>query len=235
MTHDWKPPHVTYGTIKLSLSISFFTKMDHSQFSYLAPVSGVPGGLEPLLGVNMLVIEFAGVLDVDSFIKTSSEELLYSSHNNFECCDCTGESSREILLNDNYGRPVMQFIRVYDSCCRNTWSSETMIVQAPAGSEIGRITMTPGFFSSTFTIRDTAGHLLASFERDFTKLIGFAYDFTTPVAGGLLLHLGTMERSVGCSPIMNMRFDNVSDYRLKVLMIASAYMVLLLRRENRKS
>lgn len=229
-----KTAHVTYNKA-LSLLPPSSSEMDPSQFTSFHQVPGVPGGLEPLLSLNSLIIEFAGVLDVDSFIKTSSEELLYSSHNNFECCDCTGESSREILLNDNYGRPVMQFIRVYETCCRNAWSSETMIVQAPAGSEVGRINMTPGFFSSTFTIHDATGRLLASFERDMTKLLGFAYDFTTPVTGGLLLQLGTMERSVGCSPVMNVRFDNVPDYRLKVLMIAAAYLVLLLRRENRKS
>ena len=196
--------------------------------------ASVPGGLEPLLGLNAVVIEFEGFLAFDSLIKTPSEQLLYSSHNNSECCDCAGESTRESLITDGYGRPVMQFLRSMDSCCR-VWSPETMIVQAPAGTEIGRIEMTPGFFTSTFTMHDQTGQLLASFERNMVNLFGLSYDFTAPIAGGMLLHLGTLERKIACmSTSMIVTFNNISDYRLKVLMIAAAYLVMFIQREKRQ-
>lgn len=197
----------------------------------------VPAGLEPLLSQNFVNIEFMGVVDLESFVKTSSENIIYTSQNEFQCCDCAGEAMREILLCDLSGRPVMQFVRVNDSCCRGSaWSSQTLIVQAPPGTEIGRIVMTPGFLSSSFKIYDNESNCLASFERNMLKLLSLSYDFTTPLSGGMLLQLAELDRKVGCGSVqMNLTYHNVSDYRLKVCMLASAYLITILHKERRQS
>lgn len=208
---------------------------DPSHFSTFA--TAVPAGLEPLLSQNVVNIEFMGMMELESFVKTSSENILYTSHNDFMCCDCAGEATREILLSDLSGRPVMLFVRVNDGCCRaSAWSSQTMIVQAPPGTEIGRIVMTPGFFSSSFKIYDNAFQCLASFERNMLKLLTLSYDFTTPAPGGMLLQLAEMDRKIGCGSVeMNLRYYSVSDYRLKVCMLASAYLITILQKERRQS
>ena len=213
--------------------------MDYVSSNYSAfqsAPSGLTAGLDHLLSLNTLLIEFAGVCEIDSFIKTASEDILYSSHNSSECCDCTGESTREILLQDSYGRPVMQFIRDFDTCCRGGWTPQTLIVQAPAGAEIGRVVVTPGFFSNTNLIHDVSGNAIASFERNFGRLFSIAYDFTAPLAGGLQLQLATLEQRNSCSSaVLQLDFVNATDVRLKVLLIGASYLIYLMLREKRRN
>jgi hypothetical protein len=195
----------------------------------------VPSGLEPLLALTSVMIEFAG-LDFDSFIKSpESEEILYTSHNDMVCCDCTGESRREFLISDSNGGTVMQFTRTYESWWRNSWSDETMIVQAPAGSEIGRIHIAPRFWSTTRTITDFDGRELASIDQEI-KMLTLSYVCSTTISDGTRITMGRMEWSNACSAIiMNVTFNPAIDLRLKVLMIASAYLIAMRRRERRSS